>query len=166
MIKIKCTLLSVLFLATVFSLGSCNSDDTYLPPNPEIVKMFNKIYPHAQNVEWSQKGSYYVAECYSEGAELDVWFDANGNWLQTETDIFEDDLPASVYTTFSEGNYASWVIEDITQLTYPGNPVLYVIEVQQGGQKHQLTYSGFGGLLHDKDITNADDTLWPDIGVI
>lgn len=165
MIKMKCTLLLTLFLLIAFSFGSCNSDDTYLPPNPEIVQEFNKLYPHAQNVEWSQKGVYYVAECYAQGAELEVWFDANANWLQTETALFENDLPSSVYTAFYEGSYASWVLGDITQLTYPGSPILFVIEVQQGGQERQLTYSEFGGLLHDKDITNADDTLWPDVGV-
>lgn len=161
----KSTVLSLLLLMMVFSFGACNSDDdTYLPPNSAIVKKLYELYPSAQNIEWSQKGVYYVAECFSTGAELDVWFDANANWIQTETALFQDDLPPSVNTAFSEGEYASWGIDDVTQLTYPQNPgLIYVLEVQQGGQERALFYSEFGGLLHAKDITNADDTLWPEI---
>lgn len=159
------TWMFLLLMGVAISFSACGNDDddTYLPPNPEIVKALNKLYPTAQNIEWSQKGVYYVADCYSQGQELDVWFDANANWLQTEVALFRDDLPASVNTAFAEGEYADWVIDDITLIMYPQELPQYVLEVQQGAQERELFYSEDGNLLHVKDITNADDTHWPTV---
>lgn len=162
--NLKRSVLPLLLMMLVFSFSSCSSnDDDYLPPDKAIVNELYRLYPNAQNVEWSQKGVYYVADCYSLGAELNVWIDANANWVQTETALFREDLPGSVNTAFAQGDYGSWVIDEITLLTYPQNPAMYVIEVEQGNQEVALFYSEYGGLLHEKDVTNADDTLWPDM---
>lgn len=164
MMKFRLSVLAVMLMAVLFSFSSCdNDDDNYLPPNPDIITMLHQLYPTVQNIEWSQKGVYYVADCWVDGSELDVWFDANANWVMTETEIFREQVPAAVNTAFQEGNYANWVIDDLTRLTFPQKTEIIVFEVQLGGQERALYYSVFGGLLHEKDITNADDTHWPDI---
>lgn len=161
MMKLKGSVLTLLLMMMALTLGSCdNDDDNYLPPNP-VVQEMNKLYPEAQRVEWERKGSYYVADCYLEGAEQDMWFDANANWVQTEKALFRNDLPADVNTSFIQGKYGLWVIEEITQLTFPENPTQFVIEVEQGRQEIALFYSEFGGLLHERDVA-GDDTLWPE----
>lgn len=157
----KSTLLPLLLMMFVSLLASCSSDDDYLPPNKEVVNELYQLYPDARNVEWSQKGVYYVADCYAQGVELDVWIDANANWVQTEKSLLRENLPASVYTAFEQGDYGSWAIDEITLLTFPINPTLFVIEVEQGNREVMLFYSEYGGLLHTKDVTNGDDTLWP-----
>lgn len=163
--KLKKTAWALLLLMFAFSLGSCSNDDAYLPPNPDVVNELYRLYPNAQDVEWNQKGVYYVADCNSLGVELDVWIDANANWIQTETALYRENLPASVNTAFAQGDYGSWVIDEITQLTFPANPTLFVIEVEQGSQEVMLFYSEYGGLLHVKNVTNGDDTLWPDMNL-
>lgn len=46
-------------------------------------------------------------------------------------------------------------------LTYPLNPTTSVIQVKQGSQRYSLYFSQEGGLLHEKNISNGDDTNWP-----
>ena len=99
----------------LFSFSACDNDDDYMPPNQDIITALKQLYPDVQDIEWSQKGVYYVADCWVNGSELDVWFDANANWIMTEMEIFREQLPA------------------------------------------------YGGLLLEKDITDADDTHWPDV---
>lgn len=104
-----------------------------------------------------------MADCWVGNDELDVWFDANANWIMTEMDIFFENLPVAVSTAYQEGNYANWVIDDLTKLTFPQKPEEFVFEVQQGGQERALYYSEYGGLLREKDISDTDNTHWPDI---
>lgn len=157
-------ILTVILLAVVFAFGSCsNADDDYLPPNSDIVTALHELYPGVKDIEWSQKGVYYVADCWVDGNELDVWFDANANWVMTEQELFEEQLPEAVNTAYLESNYADWVIDDITKLTYPSKAEEYLLEVQRGTQERALYYSVYGGLLKEKDITGADFTHWPEM---
>ena len=119
----------------LFSFSACDNDDDYMPPNQDIITALKQLYPDVQDIEWSQKGVYYVADCWVNGSELDVWFDANANWI----------------------------IDNLTKLTFPHKSEEFVFEVQRGAQERALYYSAYGGLLLEKDITDADDTHWPDV---
>ena len=94
--------------------------------------------------------------------ELEVWFDGNANWLMTENELESiDSLVPAVYTAFNNTKYSSWVVTDVYVLVYPQNPTESVIQVKQGRRRYSLVFSQDGGLLHEKDISNGDDTIWP-----
>lgn len=154
-----------LMLGTVV-LGSCNSDDEGgSAPTPAFQKALEQLYPTAVNVDWKQKGAYYVADCWVGDVEKDVWFDANANWVMTETDLISIDyLPPAVYTTFRNSSYSNWVVDEVTALEYPDDPTFeFVVGVENGSSEVDLYFSEQGGLLHEKDVTNGDDTHWPRI---
>ena len=163
--KFKFGLWAVVLITSVFSFSACGGDDdndTFVPPaNIEVA--LKQLYPGAQNIEWEVKGVYYVADCWVNGSELDVWFDANANWIMTEMEIFREQLPAAVNTAYEESGYGDWVIDNLTKLTFPHKSEEFVFEVQQGGQERALYYSEYGGLLREKDISDTDNTHWPDI---
>ena len=73
---------------------ACKDDDdsTWTPAEP-VVRTFNQMFPLAQRVEWKTVGNYIVADFYYEHQEKDAWFDKNGKWYMTETDIFFETLP-------------------------------------------------------------------------
>ena len=105
---------------------------------------------------------YYVADCWVADDELEVWFDGNANWLMTENELESiDSLVPAVYTAFNNTKYSSWVVTDVYVLVYPQNPTESVIQVKQGSRRYSLVFSQDGGLLHEKDISNGDDTIWP-----
>lgn len=151
--------------AVMFFFSSCDNEDSYLPPDQAVINALQQLYPGAKNTEWSQKGVYYVAECWVDGNELDVWFDANANWIMTEMEIYREQLPAAVNAAYEDSNYNDWVIDNLTKLTFPLKGTEYVFEVQNGAKERALYYSEYGGLLREKDITDADDTHWPDVSV-
>lgn len=165
MLKFKFGAWAIMMMVVAFTFGACDDDDNdekaYVPPS-NIVEALKQLYPNSQNVEWEMKGSYYVADCWVSGDELDVWFDANANWVMTENELESiDELVPAVYTAFIESNYSTWVVTDVFVLTYPQVPSQAVIQVKLGSQRHALYYSQDGGLLRDKDISNGDDTNWP-----
>lgn len=146
MLKFKFGAWAVVLMLTAFSFSACddNDDETYNPP-ANITEALKQLYPNAQNVEWEMKGDYYVADCWVTGDELDSI----------------DQLVPAVYTGFRNSNYSSWVVTDVFVLTYPQHPTESVIQVKQGNLRFALYFSQEGGLLHERDITNGDDTNWP-----
>lgn len=150
-------------LIAVCTLGSCDNEGVYLPPNQDIINALQQLYPGVQNIEWNQKGVYYVADCWVKGNELDVWFDINANWIMTEMEVYLGQVPTAVSDAFEDSNYSSWDIDNLTELTFPQKTKEFVFEIQQGDRERALYYSVYGELLYEKDITNADDTHWPDV---
>ena len=153
----------VVLLMSAFSFGACDNDDddTFVPPS-NITEALKQVYPAAQNIEWEMKGAYYVADCWVSNDELEVWFDANANWVMTENELNSiDQLVPAVYTAFMDSKYNAWVVTDVYVLTFPQNPMESVIQVKQGSQRYSLYFTQDGGLIHEKDISNGDDTNWP-----
>lgn len=162
--KFKFGAWAVVLMMTALSFSACSDDDddpALVPPN-NITEALKQLYPAAQNIEWEMKGDYYVADCWVTGDELDVWFDANANWVMTENELDSiGQLVPAVYTAFQNSDYSAWVVTDVYVLTYPQNMTESVIQVKLGSQRYSLYFSQEGGLLHKKDISNGDDTNWP-----
>ncbi|WP_277135429.1 MULTISPECIES: PepSY-like domain-containing protein [Bacteroides] len=162
--KFKFGAWAVLLMMTALSFSACSDDDDdpALVPPSNITEALKQLYPAAQNIEWEMKGDYYVADCWVTGDELDVWFDANANWVMTENELDSiDQLVPAVYTAFQNSDYSAWVVTDVYVLTYPQNMTESVIQVKLGSQRYSLYFSQEGGLLYKKDISNGDDTNWP-----
>ena len=145
--RFKFSAWAVVLMMTALSFGACDNDDddTFVPPS-NITEALKQVYPAAQNVEWEMKGAYYVADC----------------WVMTENELNSiDQLVPAVYTAFMDSKYNAWVVTDVYVLTFPQNPMESVIQVKQGSQRYALYFLQEGGLLHEKDISNGDDTNWP-----
>lgn len=143
-----------------FLFTSCSDDDNITPDN-KYTEALTEIYPNATRVEWEKKGNYTVADFRENGKDLDVWFDAATSWVMTETELLVTDIPEVIKGTLADTDYADWKIDDVDLLEYPADPKLYVIEVEQGAQEWDLYFSEEGELLNKKDVSNADDTHWP-----
>lgn len=164
MLRFKFGAWMAVLMLTAFSFSACSDDhnDNTLVPPSNIVEALKQLYPGAQDIEWEMKATYFVADCWVTGDELDVWFDANANWVMTENDLESiNDLVPAVYTTFINSNYSSWVVTDVSVLTFPQHLTESVIQVKQGTLRYALYFSQEGGLLHEKNISNGDNTNWP-----
>lgn len=84
--------------AVTFSACSDDDDDDKSINVPEpVVQALKQKYPSATGIEWEQKGAYFVADCWLDGKESNIWFDPNANWLMTESEIFWNDVPEAVH---------------------------------------------------------------------
>ena len=161
--KTKIQVLAMMFIAAM-AFSACDDDDKNdnIKVPDAVSKALKDKYPAAMDIEWERKGDYFVADCWMDGREMDVWYDVQATWKLTETDILWEGLPPTVQTAFEGGEYAQWKREDIDMLEYPVQPVQYVIEVERGNEEYQLFYAGDGNLLQKRDVSgNKDDTHWP-----
>lgn len=148
----KRLILSVAVFAAVFT--SCD-DDHRFSASPEVTKTFNSMYPNASRIEWEQEGSYTVAEFNFKGLESEAWFESNGTWVVTESDISYAAVPEEVKTTFEASEYKNWKKEDVNLLERRDLDNIYIIEVESGENDRDLHYSPTGELL--KDVVDDND---------
>lgn len=143
-------------------LGGCNDDDdpSYLPDRA-VVDGFTDKYPTVQHVTWEKKNGYSVADFYDGPYQAEAWFDTNGAWMMTETDLPFAQLPAAVRDSFARSAYADWKIDDVDRLERPATGVMYVIEVEKGREEYDLFYSETGILIRAEVDTDGDEGYRP-----
>ncbi|MFS8616322.1 MAG: PepSY-like domain-containing protein [Solitalea sp.] len=151
----------LLFTASAFT--ACSDDDS-ISPNNAAEEAFRAKYPEATGVKWERERAHYVAEFRLSQREAEAWFDANGTWKLTETDLLAEDLPGEVQAVLDAGEYGSWRIDDIDFIERPGQEPFYVIEVEQGEQEFDLYFLADGSLIKAfPDSDNDNDYLPQDL---
>lgn len=140
--------LFLLATCTLFAFQSCDDDDS-IPGfvSVDTRTVFEELYPGAKDVEWEQKGNYMVVEFKEGRVEKEAWFDNQGNWFLTETDIAYDQLPTAVRTAFENGEYSTWHVDDVDWIERAGMEDLYVLDVESGERDADLHYSKDGILV-------------------
>ncbi len=155
-----------LFAACICSFAAvtgCDDDDSSgFAPNELVSQAFSARYPNARAVKWENKAPYQVADFQYDNKKTEAWFDPDGEWMMTETDLPSvADLPVPVRESFEAGPYASWRIDDIDRLERTGMGVLYVIEVEKGNKEMDLRYAESGELIGAFPDTDNDEGYRP-----
>lgn len=157
----KAKLFMLLFAFSAVSFVACDDDDDYIPET-SVVNAFSSKYPQAKKVSWETKTDYKVAEFILDNHEMEAWFDGQGNWFMTETDIRFEELPLVIQEKHVLGEYANWRVEDVDMIERYNTETIYVVEVEKGDQEVELIYAGDGTLI--KVIT--EDTGKPHLPLV
>lgn len=143
--KTKFLLIIVLLLSGIV-IGSCNHKKQYRP-DKAIIQAVKTKYPEAKKIEWEQKQGYYVAEFNNNNTEYEAWFDKNGNWVMTESNIKYNNLPQNIRYEFEKSSYSDWKKEDIDKIERPDMKTVYILEVEKEDQDIDLYYTEDGMLM-------------------
>ncbi|MBP5381559.1 MAG: PepSY-like domain-containing protein [Bacteroidaceae bacterium] len=116
-----CALLGVVAMFNV----ACGDDDDIKPTDvPEaVMTAFQDMYPGAV-AEWEKvAGGLLKAEFLYDAHEKDAWFEQNGTWVKTITEIATSELPQAIRdyisTTYPTGQIEdSDFVETLTENTY------------------------------------------------
>lgn len=116
-------------------------------PAKEVRTEFNKMYPDAKDVEWEPQRGFWVVS-FETGNSPDVveheaWYDADGGWIRTETEVYISDLPKKVLDAIAASEYASAVIDR--------NDVVYVETPESSWYRLELF---LGGVEIHVDVTD------------
>lgn len=156
---------SALAVSTCIATG-CSDDEDGRPPvtNPvsaEVQASFAEQFPGARDVEWEVRGTYAVADfSYADSqsggrVSSTAWYSqTDGTWLMSEYDLRFERLPEAVKTAFQQSEYAGWHVDDVDLIRRDGVTLLYVVEVEQGGQEMDLYYAEDGVLV--KALADTD----------
>lgn len=69
-------------------------------PQKDVRSEFKSMYPDAFDVEWGWEGTYWEVSFETgsrpDGTEHEALYDADGNWIQTKTEIFVSSVPQDI----------------------------------------------------------------------
>lgn len=147
----------LLLFAGLFCLLSCE-DDHSATPNSLVTQSFNQKFPNASQVEWKNKNNYVTADFILDQKSTTAWFDKNGQWYMTKTELRnKTGLPEPVLTAFENSDYAPWYIDDIDELERLDAEKIYVIEIEKNKEEKELYYSADGILIKIITDNHNDD---------
>lgn len=145
----KTKILPLLLLLTIsLATTTVNAQMRKIPA--VVTEAFKARYPHASNVEWSDKISSFMARFTDNDHTYEAKFNSKGEWLSTETQIPVDEIPGAVNDGYGKSRYADWEIQTVHRIQLPGNTIQYRIFTQKSDlQKRNLFFSTEGRLLRE-----------------
>ncbi len=104
--------------AAMVTIASCEKYENGRP-SKDVRSEFERMYPDAWDVEWEM--DYGMQETYWEvsfetgkrpnGIDHTAWYDMNGRWVATETDILLNAVPQHVKDALT-AEYVEMLLED------------------------------------------------------
>ena len=89
---------------------------------------FSKSFPGIKDAKWEKENGNYEANFKQDGKKMSALFDTNGAWLETETVIQVNELPANVADYIAK-NYKGAKIREAAKLKMPNGDTNYEAEV-------------------------------------
>ena len=113
------------FLIALLFVISCTAQNIPAAVN----QAFAKAFPGTTVKKWDKEDGNYEANFSKDGKTMSATFDANGKWMETETDIKISELPAAV-TDYVKANYKSATIKEAAIISNPSSSKIYEAEVK------------------------------------
>jgi hypothetical protein len=144
-IKMKKLFALIVCSSFILSVLAANQKDEKIPAAAKTG--FAAKFPTAQKVKWSiEKPGEFEVEYVLNSVESSSLFDAKGNLLETEAELKETELPASVRATLAK-DFAGYKLDEIEKATDAKGTVSYEMEAVKGKEKLEISFDASGKLL-------------------
>lgn len=141
--------ISLLVLVVMLFAGAVNAQIRKIPAS--VTDAFKSRYPHAENVEWKDRITYFEADFTLNGATVSADFSNKGEWKSSESKTTYEALPAAVKDGFNKSKYADWSKGSVAEIQEMGKGVKYKVYVEKSEpfQKKFLWFNASGKLVKD-----------------
>ena len=129
-------------IAIFLILFSC---DTAKVPR-EIQLKFLELEPTAHNITWIIDNNIYQVDCIINKKHSTSYFDKNGNWLETESEIDTEELPEAILKTL-QTKLSEYSIIDIEIVKTKDSQVLYEVDLKKGNKIYDILFDETGKIL-------------------
>ncbi len=145
------TLLCAAFLSVSVNAQKITADKV----PAAVTNSFKAKFPKAEKVTWElEKKTSYEANFKLNNAEQSSTFDANGKWMETETEIKISELPQAIQQTMSK-QFADYKIHEACKLEDVQHGHCYEVEIKKDKVKYDVLLNDKGEVL-SKEADNGD----------
>lgn len=136
--------LFILILLLTFGLYSCCDHNKDVPD--KVLNSFTQMFPTATDVEWEMEDeNEWEAEFEQDGQEMVACFNADGEWLETETEIESSELPVTAIE-FLETEYSGWEIDEVEYVESP-DFTGFEVELEKGDEEIEINFDESGQVI-------------------
>ena len=141
--------------AVSISLNACSQENSNNAPQ-KVQAAFEARFPDAKKVEWEMENDEeWEAEFKMKGKEYSANFSIEGEWLETEYEIKEKDIPATIRTILDQ-NFSNYEIEDPEIAETPSGKS-YEMEIEVNDEEFEVVIDSNGNLTKKKEDEEGDE---------
>ena len=119
------------------------ADTTSVADN--VKAAFSEKYPNATDVEQKQEELGWEVEFKLDGIEYEAEYDENGDWVKTEHEISESELPDMIQNTL-DGEYTAYAIMGVEKYDSKEGPY-YQVKLRKGGDIEEAKFYPNGKIM-------------------
>ncbi|OFY95054.1 MAG: hypothetical protein A3K10_15090 [Bacteroidetes bacterium RIFCSPLOWO2_12_FULL_31_6] len=133
--KIKLTVIALFFLGS-----------TAFAQSNEVQSAFNKMFPSAENVKWSQEdATQWEAEFNINDQKFSANFSGDGTWLETERELSTIEIPTAINTTIAK-EFADYQVKE-AELSETKNGTMYEFDLVKDKTVLEVAFSRDGTVV-------------------
>lgn len=137
---------NILILALVLIFGCPSALKAQAPD--AVKKTFQTKYPGENDPDWHQDDhGYYEAHFKKKGIKYRADFNADGTWVETETNIEKKDLPEAIRRVIND-KYSSEEISEIEKVDSATKGIFYDVEFKQKGKNKDVEFKADGSIIN------------------
>lgn len=123
----------------------------------KVAAAFKARFPAAVTVEWGKESdTEFEAEFKMNGKEMSANFDATGKWLETETRLSKNDLPAPVLAAL-KSTFGGSEVKNIESLEEAGKAIVYEVQLEQGEKKLEVILDAGGKIVKQAAVNDEEE---------
>jgi hypothetical protein len=135
-----------LFIVWVAALVAGTSASCQLKVTDAAKKAFASKFPSATNVKWGKESSNeYEANFKLNNTRVSANFKHDGSWVETETTIQVDELPAAIRNTINT-KYPGAIYKRAEKIEKPGGKILYEVVFKAKGKTKEMEMNPDGSM--------------------
>lgn len=129
-------------IVILFVLFSCKGEII-----PREIKMkLIEMEPSAHNIVWTIDDNIFQVDYVLHDKKTTSYFDKNGTWLETESEIDFDELPKAILETLKI-KLSEYSIIDIELVKTKENQELYEVDLKKGDKIYDILFDKNGKIL-------------------
>lgn len=137
--------LFILYLLIVITCICCNQKAI-----PKVsTENFMEMEPNAERVSWTYKRKLCRVEYLKEGRTFTSYFTGGGVWLETEKEIYREELPPEILKVVESRLY-DYEIVDLEYVITKDNQKLYEVDLRKDGKIYDMLFDQTGKILRRK----------------
>jgi hypothetical protein len=135
-----------LLLLSLFFASGCSRQKTIVPP-PNVAAAFESRFGNEVDVMWELSADeVYVASFVLSDQPVKSYFDENGKWNKTETEILSSELPTVLVRTVLHA-YGGKSISKAQKVEELDKETIYRLSLKRGGSITEVEFTPGGVIL-------------------
>ncbi len=116
------------------------------PVSGTIEAYIQTNYPGARILDIERERGLTEVEILDGRVHRELYFDGNGNWCYTQTEVRSSEVPKVVMQALADSAYASYRIDDIDHFTTAEGEEYYLFELESGNREVNLRIEADGSI--------------------
>ncbi len=141
-------------IVAIVSLQACAQSSKDVPT--AVKTAFTQKFPTATKVSWGMEDKKeWEAEFKMNGKNYSANYDLDGNWLETEYEITQNEIPASVKATL-DGEFQGYKVEE-PEISESADGKVFEFELKKGGEKMEVAIDGTGKVVKKENLKEHEE---------